>query len=162
MKKFLALAVVVGAALGTNMSSASAQMMMGGPGFYRPLPPRFMPMPPPVMPIAPMIYGQQPSLPPVYAPGPYNPGMGVDLTPVGPYAGAAVTNGLSSLGVPAPIAGWAGGRVAANAESAGREYNPLTAGVKIGTGVSVRDIQQYGPLGGPNSEARKILRFFGG
>jgi hypothetical protein len=120
-----------------------------------------MPMSPVMMPMPPA-YVQPSMVPPPPVQAPYNPGMGVDLTPIGPYAGAAVARGLTAVGVPAPIAGWAGNRVRANAESAGREYTPLGAGVKIGTGVSLRDIQEHGLLGGRNSEARKILRLFGG
>jgi hypothetical protein len=77
-------------------------------------------------------------------------------------AGVAATTTLQGYGVPAPIAGWAGGRITANGDSAWRERNPVEAGVKIGTGVSMHDIRQHGILGGKNSEARKILRLFGG
>ncbi|MGO7987208.1 hypothetical protein [Rhizobium leguminosarum] len=72
-----------------------------------------------------------------------------------------MTNTLNGFGAPAPISGYLGGRVNSNAQAAGREMNPLDAGVRIGTGISMRDIDQYGPLGGQNSEARKIARTLG-
>jgi hypothetical protein len=91
----------------------------------------------------------------------YRPGMGVDLSPIGPYAGAAAGRVLMSNPYTAPFAPWASERVNANAQSAGREYTPGDAAVRTFTGVSPRDIREYGLAGGPNSEVRKIGRIFG-
>lgn len=163
IKMIAALALATAAATATS-SAAFAQYYGYGP-VYAPPPivmPAMVPMPygppPVIMPaIAPMPYG----LPAVPAPHYNSRGMGVDLTPIGPYAGAAVARGLGGMGVPAPIAGWAGNRVSANAESAGREYTPTDAGIKVTTGISMRDIRENGIAGGENSEVRKIGRMLG-
>jgi hypothetical protein len=145
----LLLATVAVAVTALSSSASFAQGFGYGPAYmpYRPAP-FAMPYhsaPPMVMPYrpAPIVVPYQPTrrgrdaharaavcaaCPAV--PRSRSPGMGVDLTPVGPYAGAAVARGLTGMGVPAPVAGWAGGRVSANAESAGREYGPVAAGVK--------------------------------
>jgi hypothetical protein len=50
--------------------------------------------------------------------------------------------------------------------AAHREANPVTAMTRFVTGVSLRDIERHGPLGGENSEFRKacdrVLGFLGG
>jgi hypothetical protein len=168
MNRFATFAAIIGALLGASATTASAQGFYGAPGYmpYRQAPPTVMPYNPPS---AYMPYNQGPVYSqysaPVYrrmqpAAPQYNPGMGVDLTPIGSYAGALAARGLQAVGVPAPVATWVGGRVNANAESAGREYTPVDAAIRLG-GVSMRDIRDYGPLGGPNSEARKVAKFFG-
>lgn len=81
-------------------------------------------------------------------------GMGIDFRPIGPAAGAAVARGLAGFGVPAPVAGWAGSRVEANAASAGRERNLLDAGIRTVLGPSMRDIREEGILGGRCSVLR--------
>lgn len=85
---------------------------------------------------------------------------------VGPYAGAGSAAALRAYGVPAPVASWAGERIRENYNAAHREANPVTAVIRGHVGVSVRDIQKHGILGGNNSEARKacnaIAGIFGG
>ena len=87
--------------------------------------------------------------------------MGLDFRPLGPLAGSAVAGGLSGMGVPPAISGWAGDRVNANAAAAGRERNLPDAAVSTFTGISPRDIQEYGIRGGPNSEVNRFLGFLG-
>ncbi len=164
-----------------------ARPMMGPVGGYMSPRPMYVPprLPPPVVVRTPYYpqqiypqaaYPQQPYPQPAYPQQPYpqqvdpgygsapssgNDGMGVDLSGMGPYAGAAAGRALMSNPYTAPFAPWAAGRVNANAQSAGREYTPGTAAVKTFTGVSARDIQTYGIAGGPNSEVNKVKRFFG-
>jgi hypothetical protein len=88
--------------------------------------------------------------------------LGVDFSPIGPALGSATTGALTSWGVPAPVANWAGGRINANTQAAGREYGLPEAAVRIGTGISMRDIQERGILGGDNSEARKACNALAG
>jgi hypothetical protein len=75
------------------------------------------------------------------------------------HPGLAVNDGGDD--VPGPVAGWAGARVNENFGSAGREQDPASAAVRGITGISPRDIQEQGILGGQNSEARKVARIFG-
>lgn len=80
---------------------------------------------------------------------------------VGPYAGAGSARVMQGFGVPAPIAGWTGGRIQENYNAAHRERNVQDAIIRGQTGISMRDIRQHGLAGGPNSEIRKIGRMFG-
>lgn len=54
----------------------------------------------------------------------------------------------------------------ANIDAAQREANVVTGSIRLSTGVSVRDIEENGPLGGENSDARKacdaVAGIFGG
>ncbi|MET4482645.1 hypothetical protein [Bradyrhizobium sp. F1.13.3] len=186
MKTICKIALAASAALVATISTASAQYygprpypapyarpMMGPPGGYmgpRPMMVRPMMGPPVMIPMNAGPYYPQQAYPqqaypqqvdPGYGAPAGNEGMGVDLSGVGPYAGAATGRVLMSNPYTAPFAPWAAGRVNANAQSAGREYDPGAAAVRTFTGVSPRDIQQYGPLGGPNSEARKIVTLGG-
>ncbi|MBR0731683.1 hypothetical protein ABIF64_001735 [Bradyrhizobium japonicum] len=168
IKHFLSTSAAVAAlaviSLGANVSSASAQFYGPPPMYAAPYAPPMLPYARPMLPPPGGYYGPRPMLPPpvVMPAGPYrNDGMGVDLSPLGPYAGAAAGRVLMSNPYTAPLAPWAAERVDANAASAGREYNPGDAAVRTFTGVSPRDIQTYGIAGGPNSEVRKIGRLFG-
>jgi hypothetical protein len=81
---------------------------------------------------------------------------------MGPYAGAASARAMQAYGVPAPIAGWAGGRIQENYNAAHRERNVQEAIIRGQTGVSMRDIRQHGPLGGQGSEARRACNAVAG
>lgn len=50
----------------------------------------------------------------------------------------------------------------ANLEAAQRESDPASAWVRLSTGVSFGDILDKGPLGGENSDARKLCNDIGG
>ena len=156
MRSMMAIVGIIIAGLAVS-TSAQAQVICGFHPQFGPIPcaaPVILPPPPPPMPV----YGA-----PVYGGMPMraDPGMGVNLAPLGPVVGGGVTAGLSGMGVPAPIAGWAGDRVNANAAAAGRERNAGDAAIRTFTGVSPRDIQEHGWRGGPNSEVNKVLGFFG-
>jgi hypothetical protein len=52
--------------------------------------------------------------------------------------------------------------VTENFNAARREANPAYAALRGFTGVSLTDIEKHGPLGGPNSDARKLCNFIFG
>jgi len=56
---------------------------------------------------------------------------------------------------------WALERMIANTESVGRESGIGAQLMKIGTGVSIKDIQEHGLAGGENSVVRRPLGTFG-
>jgi hypothetical protein len=134
---------------------ASAQFY---PGFRPPPPPICMtpvgpapcgmpiPMPPP-----PVYMGAPAPMPVPGIPGGINP-RGRDAWGVmGPALGAGAAGVLQGYGVPAPVAGWAGERINSNAQAAYRERGVANQGIRTGTGISVRDIEEHGIFGGPNS-----------
>lgn len=182
--------IAAGLMVGTIFTSAgSAHAQYYGPA-YGPAPMMAPYMAPPVLPyygqpsMGPRWQGHNIQRP-VFNPGPGQRGYGIQrpiyspgrqqmpprfqrptyspdlIGPYGPAIGSAVAGGLTSVGVPAPVAGWAGDRVSANARAAYRENGPVNQGVRTFTGVSVRDIEQNGLRGGPNSEVNKVLNFFG-
>jgi hypothetical protein len=158
-------AAVCAASLMLAATGANAQYL-GQPGWMQPLPPVMYPgitappvMLPPVMrpgvsPSATMPLRQQGQVPAATMP---------NIDPcriIAPYAGAATTSTLSGYTSPA-VGTWAGSRVNENWKSACREQNAVDATVRGFTGISPRDIQQYGWRGGPNSEVNKVLGIFG-
>lgn len=52
--------------------------------------------------------------------------------------------------------------IRANFEAAQRERGALNQTIRATTGISVRDIERHGPLGGPNSDARKLCNGLAG
>lgn len=60
------------------------------------------------------------------------------------------------------LVGYPVGVVSRNWEMARRERGEIARAVAASTGISTRDIQRYGPLGGQNSEARKLCNGLAG
>jgi hypothetical protein len=133
---------------------------VGGPVL---VPPQFMP---------PQFVPPQ-FIPPQFAPRPFMPAFD-GTVPVPGIPGGINVYGRDAWGVAAPVlgagttavlqpyvgpaaAGWAGDRVAANAQSAYREQGPVNQAVRTFAGVSVRDIQDRGILGGDCSFLRNPL-----
>lgn len=46
--------------------------------------------------------------------------------------------------------------ISSNLEAAQREPNAFSQSVRATTGISMKDIEEHGPLGGENSDARKV------
>lgn len=62
---------------------------------------------------------------------------------------------------PSGLESWVKERRKENEQAAKREKTELERQIRKDTGISIRDIKDHGVLGGPNSEARKVARFFG-
>lgn len=150
MRKFINSAAALIAIFGTVggfTTSASAQFF---PHYTAPI---YHPMQPP----RPMISV------PHYHSAPQNFGFngGHVIGQMGPALGAGAARGLMGLGVPAPVATWGGNRINENAQSAYRERSLGDAAIRTGTGISIRDIEDYGWRGGPNSEVNRVMEWFG-
>ena len=170
MKKLAFAALLISAPVLASMAtSANACGYYGEPCMRMPVPgtPVYAPAAAPAFAPA---FGPGPSprlsRGPAYAPG-YDPaGNPIFSQPVGRWVGAAAGAGMQSIGVPAPVAAWAGERIGQNWQSAAREETLGAVALRTGVGISVRDIQERGPLGGDGSEARKlcngIVGIFGG
>jgi len=48
-----------------------------------------------------------------------------------------------------------------NIEAAKKESGEIDKAIRAVLGISIRDIRQYGLLGGPNSEMRKLFKALG-
>jgi hypothetical protein len=159
LRRAAAIIAVMAFTMSLNYGSAKAQMMPGwgppiaAPAFAPPafvpppqfVPPQFVPPPPP---------GFNGTVPVPGIPGGINSNGHDAWGVMGPAIGAGVAAGLQGYGVPAPLAGWAGARVNDNAQAAYREQGPFNQAVRTFSGVSVRDIQDHGILGGDCSFLR--------
>lgn len=78
--------------------------------------------------------------------------------PAGPVV-AKVCNGTACAPIPPVVAAvvFVAPIVIGNVQAAGREYNFATQMIRATTGISVRDINEYGIWGGPCSIFRRPL-----